>query len=110
MHFKGTVIIARAKNDRLNEVKRFMLIESMDANYFFQLVCISGYYAGNIYGYIRKDPAAIEANCIAITSDFLLDQMIYNLGELDMSVYEVIKTQSPNHLCDCNRRDAMNAN
>jgi hypothetical protein len=93
MHFyyRGTQILAQNQNDRLKELRTYMLVESFNPEYFFQLVCISGYSAGVMFGYIRKDPVAVETNRIAVTKDFLFEQIKYNLGEIEMQTYKVIE-------------------
>jgi hypothetical protein len=88
-YFKGTIILAKKNTDRLGELRKYMLVESMDPDFSFQLVCISGYNAGTIFGYIRKDPEGQKAKVVGVSFDFLLKQIIYNLGDIDMITYKV---------------------
>ncbi|MBX2910225.1 MAG: hypothetical protein KF706_11400 [Chitinophagales bacterium] len=95
---RGTVILAQKINDRLKELRTYMLIESSKSEFSFQLACINGYNAGVIFGYIRIDPLAQQARVLGVTHEFLLEQMIFNLGEIDMSTYEVVGNVSDYHL------------
>lgn len=56
MYKAGQVIIFDYEHDGVVEKNhKFILADSHDSDYIFQLICIEGYHAGVIEGYISKE-------------------------------------------------------
>lgn len=90
IYYKGTVIKVRIK-DYWKDVDTFMLIDNNDNEYWFQLVCIKGYKAGNIYGYIKADEYARELGCRGVTKQHLIKELQEerNLGKIYKSTLRI---------------------
>lgn len=92
IYYKGAVIKVKMKN-YWNDVDTFMLVDyvSSETDYWFQLVCIKGYKAGHIYGYIKADEYAKELGCRGVTRDHLIKELQEerNLGEIYKSTLRI---------------------
>lgn len=55
-----------------------MLVECIDKDYVFQIVCISGYHAGNIYGYVKTDNKAASRNVRGVSKGHLTKEIKRN--------------------------------
>jgi hypothetical protein len=81
MHYKGTLVIVRATRASERRLLEYMLVESDEEGYPFQLVCISGYYAGEVIGFVAEDPVAIHQLKDAVTRSHLEQELKRNLGD-----------------------------
>lgn len=91
IYYKGTIILVKNKRDYRREIRTYMLVENLDNEYWFQLVCIKGYKAGNIYGYIKADEYARELGCRGVTKEHLIKELQEerNLGEIYKSTLRI---------------------
>lgn len=85
--FRGTIFEFALKSDEgQNLLSRYMLVECHEVGYVFQIICLSGYKTGAIYGYIKEDPT-LKGTHRGISSDHLLDELRRNfLNILDETV------------------------
>ena len=70
--------------------EKYMLADCFDPKFEFQIVCISGYHAGNILGYIKKD-SLLSNTHQAVTKDHLLKEI--NRNFLDIQELNILSNQ-----------------
>lgn len=64
----------------------FILADSFDAGYTFQLVCINGYDAGKIFGQIKDQEKFKRQMMAAIDEQFLILEIERNVLDFDKSI------------------------
>ena len=88
IYFKGTRVFVKSELIAKNTLQQYLLVESLDKDYAFDLVCISGYNSGHIYGIINYDSSEECKGKIAVTKSHLINELIRNFGNLD--TYKII--------------------
>jgi len=91
IYYSGTIIKVKNKRSYTGEVRTYMLVDNLSDEYWFQLVCITGYDSGNIYGYIKADEYARELGCRGVTREHLIKELQEerNLGEIYKSTLRI---------------------
>ncbi len=56
----------------------YLLAETFEPEYVFQIICITGYHTGKLVGYIKKDPLAEEPRVTGITFAHLMEEIQRN--------------------------------
>ncbi len=82
LFYVGTIFTISFLWDR-QERDTFILAESYDNEYAFKIVCISGYSAGTILGYVKK--VILTKMPYAITRDELIEGIKYNILNPDLN-------------------------
>ena len=83
LYFKGTRVFVKSELIDKNNLQQYLLVESLDKDYAFDLVCISGYNSGHIYGIINYDRSEECKGKIAVTKIHLINELVRNLGNLE---------------------------
>ena len=74
--YKGTKVEFIAKFDNKDIKLDYLLVESFEPDFVFQLVCIDGYYSGNVSGFIKREK--IVDNVGSITKKHLITELKRN--------------------------------
>lgn len=91
IYYRGTVVIVKNRRSYIEEPRIYMLVDNLDEEFWFQLVCIAGYDSGNIYGYIKADKYAEELGCRGVTKEHLIKELEEerNLGSIVKSTLRI---------------------
>ena len=86
--FEGTKFRLITTYDGKEEDQEYMLCETHEPSKVFQIICVSGYNAGKLVGYINIDEEMQRKNYKAITLDHLKNEVkrnfIYKPGSLSI--------------------------
>lgn len=77
-YFEGLKFKLLDKTSGREELKEFILAETHEKGYVFQIICISGYYAGRLMGYITVEKEAEEHRVRGITEKHLRAELKKN--------------------------------
>jgi hypothetical protein len=69
--------------------EKFILAEYHDEEFVFQLICIDGYNAGSISGYIKTDPKFKIKHKKAVSSEHLINEIRRNFGNVDFETLTI---------------------
>ena len=86
IYYRGTIFTITHFWDR-EERESYLLSECFKEDYVFQIVCISGYSAGTILGYIKK--GVLKDTHCAITHEELIDGIKYNFLKPDLDSLKI---------------------
>jgi hypothetical protein len=89
--FRGSIIRFKFCFE-IEQEEDFMLVENTENEFPFQLICISGYKAGTIGGYIKQE--SIEKDKIAISTSKLLIELNRNFLNFEESSLQVVRRKS----------------
>lgn len=84
LYWRGTILKFTAGELGL---QYYILAECREKDAVFQIISITGYHAGNIYGYIAVQPEVGAKS--AITLPFLKQQLKRNFLDIDWDTFEV---------------------
>lgn len=90
--YRGTIFTISYFWDK-KECDSFLLAECWDENYIFQIVCISGYNAGTVLGYIKK--GTLSGTHRAITYEELIDGIKENFMNPDLESLKIEDEYKP---------------
>jgi len=90
VYFMGTIIEIANPMSLLKDIEKYMLVECHEQLYQFQIICISGYNAGQSFGFIFKDPL-LKDHFAAITKNHLLSEIRKNFGDISIDRISIIK-------------------
>ena len=89
--YRGTTFeFTNTDESGVTQLDRYMLVESYEEGFVFQIVCLSGYNAGSINGYIRED-GALNGIHKGITRDHLMKEInrnFFNVRIDTIKIYE----------------------
>lgn len=85
-YFRGTFIKLTYKYE-FEETNEFILAECHESGYLFQIICVSGYHAGTIAGYIKEGSLA-EKSIAALTHKELIEGLKANF--LNLKVRSIV--------------------
>ena len=71
-----------------SQLGRHMLVESYEEGFVFQIVCLSGYNAGSINGYIRED-GALNGIHKGTTTDHLMREINRNFLNIQVGTIKI---------------------
>lgn len=77
----GTIVSISYEWEHEEQREEYMLVESVDSEYVFQLVCVSGDPRGRVMAYIRKDDVAVQNRAVAVTRAHLVAELVRLFGE-----------------------------
>ena len=60
------------------ELEKYMLAQTFEENFVFQLICIEGHPQGEIIGYIKKDDN-LDSYTAAVTKKHLINEIHRNI-------------------------------
>jgi hypothetical protein len=85
--YRGTIFRLTFRFDQV-ETESFMLVEYHESEeYLFQIICISGYKAGTISGYIRSNNLT-ESKCIS--EEYLKAEVFRNFLNPDLENMQIV--------------------
>jgi len=93
IYFRGTVfkILFSTDNQQKPSEELFILAETYEKGMVFQIIGITGYYAGKIEGYVRIQPEMKKKNIAGVTKDYLIEQLKeYVFGDFNEDNLEII--------------------
>lgn len=88
IYFKGTIIELINPLSHSSDIEKYMLIENREAGYVFQLVCISGYYAGTSFGMVKEDPK-LNQEYDGVSKQHLITEIERNFGEISKDALKI---------------------
>ncbi len=91
LFYKGTIVKVKSITFDDIEPYDYMLVESINSEYVFQFVCISGYSSGHVIGYIYYDKSPLCKGHIAVTESHLINEVRRNLGEIDIDYFNILE-------------------
>lgn len=86
IYYRGTIFTISYLGD-IQERESFLLTECFEDEYVFQIICISGYGAGTVQGYIKKGVLARTHR--AITHEELIEGIKYNFLNPDFDSLKI---------------------
>ena len=90
----GTIFKLQSKLDTSTQPKaeEYMLVEVHEQGYVFQIVCISGYHAGSLYGLFEDEQQAIEDRVRGVSDQHFLKEIHRNFFVVEGSL-ELVQPQ-----------------
>jgi len=89
--FRGTIIRFKFCFE-IEQEEDYMIVDNTEKEFPFQLVCISGYKAGTIGGYVKQEN--IEKDKTAISKSNLLIELNRNFLNFEESSLQVVRRKS----------------
>lgn len=87
--YRGTFFEFSCTGDDRRGLVRYILAELYEEEYVFQIICISGYYAGIINGYVKKETLVTEMKVAAITLKHLKNELNNNFENIDWDSFKL---------------------
>lgn len=88
MYREGTRVSFNYEHDGVIEKgHEFILAECHEQGFVFQLICIRGYHAGKLEGYIKPEP---NTNGSKISEDHLVKELNRNFIEIHWDSFKVL--------------------
>ncbi len=78
IYFRGTKIELIDNTDNQNERRLFILAETFERDYVFQMIIIEGYHAGQCLGYIKVE-LGLGQKVSGVTYTHLLSELKRNI-------------------------------
>ena len=75
-----------------------MIVDNFEKEFPFQLICISGYKAGTIGGYVKQEN--IEKDRTAISKSNLIIELNRNFLNFDVGSFQVVENSSRGDIPD----------
>jgi hypothetical protein len=69
--------------------EKFILAESHEKGFVFQIICISGHNAGSISGFFKEENDAINQNKKAVSKAHFLSELKRNFGDIDENTVKI---------------------
>ena len=82
----------------IEQEEEYMIVENFEKEFPFQLICISGYKAGTIGGYVKHEND--ERDRTAISKSNLIIELNRNFLNFDLGSLQVIENSSEGDIPD----------
>ncbi|TNE56281.1 MAG: hypothetical protein EP338_00110 [Bacteroidetes bacterium] len=80
LYYRGQKFRLTDTTDGRSQENEFMLVETHEQGTVFQIVCIHGYDAGRIFGYIAEENEMLKENHQAISPEYFLKCLSFNFN------------------------------
>ena len=77
------------------KAEEYILAETHEKGFVFQIICISGQRAGGLFGYVQEDPMAVEDRVRGVSPEHLLSEVQRNFIYAEDSFEVVLSRLSP---------------
>ncbi len=71
-------------------IEKYILADSQESGYVFQIINIAGFNAGNIVGYIREDQLLFQQKIKAVSFNHFKNEIKRNFGEIDTDTIRIL--------------------
>lgn len=88
---RGLIIKLKLKNEPNAEDELYILSLVFDDKFIFQMIRLTGYYAGDSYGYIEEDPYCEERRLKGVTKEHLAAQIEKYAGPYYKNSFKIYK-------------------
>lgn len=90
--YKGTIFEFLNPEAYIPAIEKFILAESHEKGFVFQIICISGYNAGSISGYFREERKALLDSKMAVSYSHFIIELERNFGKIDIKTLKIDKS------------------
>jgi hypothetical protein len=95
--YRGSIIRFKFYFESEQE-EEYMIVDNFEKEFPFQLICISGYKAGTIGGYVKQEN--IEKDRTAISKSNLIIELNRNFLNFDVGSLQVVENSSGGDIPD----------
>lgn len=95
--YRGSIIRFKFSFE-IEQEEEYMIVENNEKEFPFQLICISGYKAGTIGGYVKQEN--IEKDSESISKSNLVIELKRNFLNFDVGSLQVVENTSEGDIPD----------
>ena len=95
--YRGSIIRFKFSFE-IEQEEEYMIVENYEQQFPFQLICISGYKAGTIGGYVKQEN--FEKDSESISKSNLIIELNRNFLNFDVGSLQVVENSSEGDIPD----------
>jgi len=90
LFYRGTIVEFVSTNAPNRSLEKYILAECHEDEKVFQIICISGYHAGSVEGFVDRDSSPLATNSKAVTYEHLISELKKNFEIVKMDSFKIL--------------------